>query len=119
MRNGCAPISFIAVSSYRQTLLEKETSDVMRKLQVDRRNEVKALTQKHRDRDELVRMKREVASSLVGRGVTERLRLAQAFEKRREDLQRQHDLVKTTLQDHRSKVSAGQCDDDGESVEFL
>lgn len=77
----------------------------MRKLQVDRRNEVKALTQKHRDRDELVRMKREVASSLVERGVTERLRLAQAFEKRREDLQRQHDLVKTTLQDHRSKVS--------------
>lgn len=119
VRNGCAPFIFIAVSSYRQTLLEKETSDVMRKLQVDRRNEVKALTQKHRDRDELVRMKREVASSLVGRGVTERLRLAQAFEKRREDLQRQHDLVKTTLQDHRSKVSAGQCDDDGESVEFL
>lgn len=79
----------------------------MRKLQVDRRNEVKALTQKHRDRDELVRMKREVASSLVGRGVTERLRLAQAFEKRREELQRQHDQVKANLQDHRSKVSEG------------
>lgn len=87
-----------------KVLLEKETSDVMRKLQVDRRNEVKALTQKHRDRDELVRMKREVASSLVERGVTERLRLAQAFEKRREDLQRQHDQVKAALQDHRSKV---------------
>lgn len=79
----------------------------MRKLQVDRRNEVKALTQKHRDRDELVRMKREVASSLVGRGVTERLRLAQAFEKRRENLQRQHDLVKANLHDHRTKVGHG------------
>lgn len=88
-----------------KTLLEKETSDVMQKLQVDRRNEVKALTQRHKDRDELVRMKREVASSLVERGVSERLRLAQAFEKRRENLQRQHDLVKATLQDHRSRVS--------------
>lgn len=77
----------------------------MRKLQVDRRNEVKALTQKHRDRDELVRMKREVASALVGRGVTERLRLAQAFETRRLELQRQHDRVKANLQEHRSKVS--------------
>lgn len=103
--HSASPIIHISFRFALQALLEKETSDVMRKLQVDRRNEVKALTQKHRDRDELVRMKREVASSLVERGVTERLRLAQAFEKRREDLQRQHDLVKTTLQDHRSKVS--------------
>lgn len=35
--------------------LEKETSDVMRQLQLARRNEVKALAQVHKDRDELVR----------------------------------------------------------------
>lgn len=76
----------------------------MRKLQVYRRNEVKELTAKHRDRDELVRMKREVASSVVGRGVTERIRLTQAFDRRREELQRQHDAVRTALQEHRAKV---------------
>lgn len=71
---------------------------------MDRRNEVKALALVHRDRDELVRMKREVASSLVGRGVAERVRLTKAFEKRRDELQRQHDLVKAALSEHRLKV---------------
>lgn len=35
--------------------LEKETNDVMRQLNLLRRNEVKALSSVHRDRDELVR----------------------------------------------------------------
>lgn len=38
-----------------KTFLEKETSDVMRQLNVVRRNEVKSLSLVHRDRDELVR----------------------------------------------------------------
>lgn len=38
-----------------KTLLEKETNDVMRQLNLARRNEVKALALIHRDRDELVR----------------------------------------------------------------
>lgn len=96
----------------------------MRQLQLARRNEVKALAQIHRDRDELIRffclfipvidfiinvfiyrMKREVASSLVERGVAERVRLSQSYEKRRDELQRQHDAVKAGLSDHKVKVS--------------
>lgn len=50
-------------------------------------------------------MKREVASSLVERGVSERVRLTQAYEKKRDELQKQHDLVRTTLSDHKAKVS--------------
>lgn len=38
-----------------KTLLEKETNDVMRQLNLARRNEVKALALVHKDRDELVR----------------------------------------------------------------
>lgn len=38
-----------------KTQLEKETSDVMRQLNVARRTEVKALAVRHKDRDELVR----------------------------------------------------------------
>lgn len=38
-----------------KTCLEKETSDVMRQLNVMRRNEVKSLSLVHKDRDELVR----------------------------------------------------------------
>lgn len=38
-----------------KTQLEKETGDVMRQLNLTRRNEVKALALVHKDRDELVR----------------------------------------------------------------
>lgn len=38
-----------------KTMLEKETNDVMRQLNVVRRDEVKNLALKHKDRDELVR----------------------------------------------------------------
>lgn len=38
-----------------KTLVEKETNDVMRQLNLLRRNEVKNLSLVHRDRDELVR----------------------------------------------------------------
>ena len=49
-------------------------------------------------------MKREVASSLVERGVAERVRLTQAYEKKKTELQKQHDIVKNQLNDHREKV---------------
>lgn len=92
-----------------KTCLEKETNDVMRQLNLVRRSEVKALALVHRDRDELVRMKREVASSLVERGVAERVRLTQAYEKKKAELQKQHDLVKAALNDHKAKVIFYSC----------
>ena len=49
-------------------------------------------------------MKREVASSLVERGVTERVRLAQAYEKKRDELQKEHESVKAALLEHKAKV---------------
>lgn len=51
------------------------------------------------------RMKREVDSTLVDKGVAERVRLTQAFEKRRDELTRQHESVKNGLKDFRTKVS--------------
>lgn len=52
-------------------------------------------------------MKREVASSVVERGVAERVRLKQTYDKRTDELQKQHDAVRNALSDHRSKVSRG------------
>lgn len=49
-------------------------------------------------------MKREVDSTLVDKGVAERVRLTQAFEKRRDELTRQHESVKNALKDFRTKV---------------
>lgn len=52
----------------------------------------------------LCSMKREVASSLVERGVTERVRLTKTYENKRDELVRQHELIKNALSDHQSKV---------------
>ena len=50
-------------------------------------------------------MKREVDATLIQKGVSERERLAEHFKRKIEELQRQHDLVKTGLIDHRTKVT--------------
>lgn len=50
------------------------------------------------------RMKREVASSLVERGVAERVRLTHAYEKKKTELQKQHEAVKSQLNEHKEKV---------------
>ncbi|ALC38505.1 Plc21C [Drosophila busckii] len=84
--------------------LDKVTGEVMHQLQEARRNEVKNLATVHRDRDELVRMKREVASSVVERGVAERVRLKQTYERRTDELQKQHDAVRNALADHRNRA---------------
>lgn len=86
-------------------LMEKETSEVMRQLQHSRKSEVKQLALVHKDKDELERMKREVDSTLVEKGVAERVRLTASYERRRDDLQKQHDAVRTTLNDQRDKVN--------------
>jgi phosphatidylinositol phospholipase C, beta len=85
-------------------LMEKETSEVMRQLQHSRKTEVKQLALVHKDKDELERMKREVDSTLVEKGVAERVRLTASYERRRDILQKQHEAVRTTLNDQKEKV---------------
>ena len=77
----------------------------MRKLQADHREEVKALAKKHRNREQFTQVKREAMSAVVGRGVSEREKLGQIFEHRREDLQRQHEAVRDALTEQREKVT--------------
>lgn len=89
---------------YLQVLLDRETRDVMRRLQEARRGEVKALAKVHKDRDELVRIKRELDSQMVDKGVHERIRLTEAYERRREHLTRQHERVRQQLTDHREQA---------------
>lgn len=86
-------------------LMEKETGEVMRQLQHSRKSEVKQLALVHKDKDELERMKREVDSTLVEKGVAERVRLTASYERRGIELQKQHDTVRTTLNDQKEKVS--------------
>lgn len=54
-------------------------------------------------------MKREVASLQVERAVAERLRLTQAYDKKEAELQKQHEIVKNQLNNHKEKVRT-HCD---------
>uniref|UniRef100_A0A1B6CHB2 1-phosphatidylinositol 4,5-bisphosphate phosphodiesterase n=1 Tax=Clastoptera arizonana TaxID=38151 RepID=A0A1B6CHB2_9HEMI len=85
-------------------MLEKEAAEVMRRLETMRKNEVKELSRVHKDKDEVMRMKREVASTIVEKGVNERTRLTQIYEKKREELLRQHTEVQTQLQEEKNKA---------------
>lgn len=77
----------------------------MRRLQADHREEVKQLAKKHRNREQFTRVKREAVTAVVGRGVSEREKLDQLFENRRDELLKQHEMVKEALSEHRAKVA--------------
>uniref|UniRef100_A0A182T1K0 Phosphoinositide phospholipase C n=1 Tax=Anopheles maculatus TaxID=74869 RepID=A0A182T1K0_9DIPT len=101
-----------------KTQLERETSEVMRQLQLSRKSEVKQLAMVHKDKDELERMKREVDSTLVEKGVTERVRLTATYERKRDELQRQHDAVKQGLEEHKLKARS-MLEKEAESHAFI
>ncbi|XP_049835190.1 1-phosphatidylinositol 4,5-bisphosphate phosphodiesterase classes I and II [Schistocerca gregaria] len=87
-----------------RALLDRETAEVMRRLQSARRDEVKALAKVHRDRDEMVRVKREVDAATVDRGVAERMRLTQLYERRRCRLETAHEQVRQKFQAEKEKA---------------
>ncbi|XP_050478821.1 1-phosphatidylinositol 4,5-bisphosphate phosphodiesterase classes I and II isoform X2 [Bombus huntii] len=89
-----------------RVLLERETADVMRKLQATRHGEVKQLAKVHKDKAELDRMKREVAKSTVEKGVNECTRLTKIYEKKKAELERQHEQVRQRLEAERTKIKA-------------
>lgn len=49
-------------------------------------------------------MKREVASTIVEKGVNERIRLTQIYEKKKDDLLKEHQEVQNQLEEEKSKV---------------
>lgn len=58
----------------------------------------------HKDKAELDRMKREVAKSTVEKGVHEYTRLNEIHDKRKVELERQHEEVRQRLEEERAKV---------------
>lgn len=65
---------------------------------------VKQLAKVHKDKAELDRMKREVAKSTVEKGVNECTRLTNIYDKKRAELERQHEEVRQRLEEERAKV---------------
>lgn len=51
------------------------------------------------------RIKREVSSCMVEKGVNERVRLAQIYEKKTEELEKQHEEIRQNFNDLKNKVN--------------
>lgn len=85
-------------------LLEVEKKEILNRLANSRKEDVKALAKKtNRDKDEILRIKREIHSQSVERGVQECSRLELAYAARREALARRHERVRAQLQKHRDQ----------------
>ncbi|XP_026315817.1 1-phosphatidylinositol 4,5-bisphosphate phosphodiesterase classes I and II-like [Hyposmocoma kahamanoa] len=85
-------------------LLEVEKKEILTRLANSRKEDVKALAKKtNRDKDEILRIKREIHSQSVERGVAECSRLEQAYARRREQLARTHERLRALLQKHRDQ----------------
>ncbi|NP_001165392.1 phospholipase C beta 1 [Bombyx mori] len=85
-------------------LLEVEKKEILNRLANSRKEDVKALAKKtNRDKDEIQRIKREIHSQSVERGVSECCRLEQAYTKRREQLARDHEKLLQMLLKHRDQ----------------
>lgn len=65
---------------------------------------MKQLAKVHKDKAELDRMKREVAKTTVEKGVNECTRLTEIYDKRRGELERQHEEIRQRLDEERNKV---------------
>ncbi|XP_012253501.2 1-phosphatidylinositol 4,5-bisphosphate phosphodiesterase classes I and II isoform X2 [Athalia rosae] len=85
---------------------QRERDDAMRKLQAKRHDQVKQLAKVHKDKGELDRVKRELAKSTVEKGVNECTKLKEIYEKKRAELERQHEEVRQRLEEERAKVKA-------------
>ncbi|KAG8225967.1 hypothetical protein J437_LFUL006196 [Ladona fulva] len=87
-------------------LSKRETEEVMKKLENMRKEEVKARSKIHKDRDEMIRIKREVAKSMVEKGVNERKKLTHIYAKKTEELERQHEEVRLRFEEEKNKARA-------------
>ena len=59
----------------------------------------------HKDKAELDRIKREVAKSTVEKGVNECTRLTKVYEKKRLELEKQHEDIRLKFEEEKTKVS--------------
>ncbi|CAH2076123.1 unnamed protein product, partial [Iphiclides podalirius] len=85
-------------------MLEAEKKEILNKLANSRKEDVKALAKKtNRDKDEILRIKREIHSQSVERGVAECSRLELAYARRREQLALTHERLRALLHKHRDQ----------------
>ncbi|XP_035216408.1 1-phosphatidylinositol 4,5-bisphosphate phosphodiesterase classes I and II-like [Stegodyphus dumicola] len=85
-----------------QSLHDREVSELMKRLDAQTKEEMRNLSKKHKDKNELSRIKRELHQKLIDTAVAERQRFSSLLEKKLSELNRQHSNIKNTFEDERT-----------------
>lgn len=98
----------IVASKEKQLKLLKEQYDsqvggATKSIHAQVSREFKSLNKRHKDKDELDRMKREKREEIVRKGVVEHERLEQQFEKKEKELRRQYEELQKRFEEERVK----------------
>ncbi|GIX88487.1 phosphoinositide phospholipase C [Caerostris extrusa] len=79
-------ISQTAQMEHLKSLHDREVAELMKRLEVQNKEEMKDLSKKHKDKNELARIKRESHQRLIEQAVAERQRFSSLLEKRKSEL---------------------------------
>ncbi|CAN7983696.1 unnamed protein product [Ixodes hexagonus] len=91
-----------------QDLHDKEVSELMKRLEAQTKEEMRSLNKKHKDKNELDRIKRELHQKMIGEAVSERQRISGLLERKKAELEKQHEDVKKSLEEEKSQAALKQ-----------
>ncbi|KAI1295355.1 1-phosphatidylinositol 4,5-bisphosphate phosphodiesterase beta-3 [Halotydeus destructor] len=86
-----------------QSLHDQEVSNLMKRLEAQNKEDLSTLGKKHKDKNELARIKRELQQRLIEQAVSERSRLKIILEKRKIELEARHEEVRLKFEQEKRK----------------
>lgn len=87
-----------------QTLHDQEVNSLMKRLEAQTKEELTNLSKKHKDKNELARIKRELQQKLIEQAVSERQRFYCLLEKRKTELEGRHEEVRKKFDEERHLI---------------
>lgn len=87
-----------------QGLHDREVSELMKRLEAQTKEEMRNLNKKHKDKNELDRIKRELQQKMIGEAVAERQRIKSLLDKKKAELERQHEEVRKSMEEEKSQA---------------
>ncbi|XP_075554338.1 phospholipase C at 21C isoform X2 [Dermacentor variabilis] len=88
-----------------QSLHDREVSELMKRLEAQTKEEMRNLNKKHKDKNELDRIKRELQQKMIGEAVSERQRIKSLLDKKKAELERQHEEVRKSMEEEKSQAA--------------
>lgn len=87
-----------------QGLHDREVTELMKRLEAQTKEEMRNLNKKHKDKNELDRIKRELQQKMIGEAVTERQRIKSLLDRKKAELERQHEEVRKSMEEEKSQA---------------